>query len=349
MRLASDNTGPALPEVMGALARANEAGHMPSYGADPLTEAAQSAVRDLFEAPDAAVRLVATGTAANALALATFAQPWQTVFCTPLAHILVDECHAPEFYTGGARLTPVGEADKMTADDLATAIAGLPKGDVHTSQAGPVSLTQVTEKGRLYTLDDLRALCDVAHAHGLPVHLDGARFANACVALGCTPAQMSHEIGIDAVSFGASKNGCLGVEALVVFDPDKSWEVELRRKRAGHLFSKHRYLAAQMLGYLQDGAWLRAAQSANSRAAYLVKGLRTLTDCTFAADPQANMIFASLPRATHQRLKAGGAQYGLYEGPLETGDPDEPLLMRLVCDWSITEEQIDAFLSLARA
>ncbi|QFT79561.1 Low specificity L-threonine aldolase [Roseovarius sp. THAF27] len=347
MRLGSDNTGPALPEVIEALTRAND-GHVPSYGADPLTEAAQNAVRDLFEAPGAAVHFVGTGTAANAIALASFAQPWQTAFCTPLAHILVDECHAPEFYTGGARLTPVGTGDKMSADDLAAAIAALPAGDVHTSQPGPVSLTQVTERGHLYTLEELRAICDVAHGHDLPVHLDGARFANACAALGCSPAQMSHAAGIDAVSFGASKNGCLGVEALVVFDPDKSWEVELRRKRAGHLFSKHRYLAAQMLGYLQDGAWLRAAQAANARAARLAEGLRYLPGCSFEAEPQANMIFATLPRATHQRLKAGGAVYGLYDGPLETGDPHEPLLMRLVCDWSITEQEIDAFLSLAR-
>ncbi|MFN3207743.1 MAG: threonine aldolase family protein [Roseovarius sp.] len=347
MRLASDNTGPALPEVMQALADANT-GHAPSYGTDPLTEAAQNAVRDLFEAPGAAVHFVPTGTAANCIALAGLAQPWQTVFCTPMAHILVDECHAPEFYTGGARLTPVGTGDRMTADDLAAAIAALPAGDVHASQPGPVALTQVTERGQLYSLDALRAICDVAHGHGLPVHLDGARFANACAALDCTPAQMSHGVGIDAVSFGASKNGCLGVEALVVFDPEKSWEIELRRKRAGHLFSKHRYLSAQMLGYLRDDAWLRAARTANARTARLAHGLRALPGCTFVAEPQANMVFATLPRATHQRLRAGGAVYGLYDGPLETGDADQPLLMRCVCDWSITEDQIDDFLALAK-
>ncbi len=348
MRLASDNTGPALPQVMEALVRANE-GHIAPYGEDDLTEAARHKVREVFEAPEAAVQFVATGTAANALALACFTQPWQTVFCTPLAHIQIDECHAPEFYTGGARLTLAGERDKMTPTHLEAAIAALPKGDVHASQAGPVSLTQVTELGQLYTLDELRALSDVAHEAGLKVHLDGARFANACIALGCSATEMSHKAGIDAVSFGASKNGCLGVEAVVIFDPEKKWELELRRKRGGHLFSKNRYLAAQMLGYLENDAWREAATQANANAARLVAGLRDVEGCDFTAEPQANMIFARLPRAAHQRLHAGGAIYGLFEGPLETGHPDEPLLMRCVCDWSITEAQIDQFIALAKS
>lgn len=347
MRLGSDNTGPALPQVMEALARANE-GHATPYGADALTDAARDKVREVFAAPDAAVEFVATGTAANVLALATLTQPWQTIFCTPRAHILVDECHAPEFYTGGARLTLTGHEDKMTADDLAAAISTLPRRDVHTSEPGTVALTQVTEMGQLYTLDELRSITDVAHAHGLSVNLDGARFANACAALGCTPAQMSHEAGIDAVSFGASKNGCLNVEAVVMFDPAKAWELERRRKRGGHLVSKGRFLAAQMLGYLENDVWLTSAQRANANAARLVAGLRALPGCTFIAEPQANMIFARLPRATHQRLHAGGAVYGLYEGPLEGGDPDEPLLMRCVCDWSLTDEQIDDFLALVK-
>ena len=347
MRLASDNTGPALPQVMDAIIRAND-GHITPYGADHLSNEARDKVREVFRAPDAAVHFVTTGTAANVLCLAALTQPWQTVFCTPLAHIHVDECHAPEFYTGGARLTLVGHDDKMTADDLERAIAALPKGDVHSSQPGTVSLTQLTELGQLYTLGELRSLTDVAHAHGLKVHLDGARFANACAALGCTAAQMSHEVGIDAVSFGAAKNGCMGLEAVVIFDPDKNWEVELRRKRGGHLMSKGRYLGAQMLGYLENGVWRQTAKRANANAARLVAGLHEIPDCTFTADPQANMIFAKLPRAIHQRLHAGGAQYGLFEGPLDKGDPDEPLLMRLVCDWSITHDQIDEFLALAR-
>jgi threonine aldolase len=280
------------------------------------------------------VYLVATGTAANALALATLAQPWDAVFCTPLAHINVDECHAPEFYTGGAKLSLVGTGDKMTAEQLRARIESWPKGDVHTSQRGPVQITQVTEMGRLYTLDELHALTGVARAYALPTFLDGARFANALVALDCTPAEMTWKAGIDALSLGGTKNGCAGVEAVIFFDPNHAWEFELRRKRGAHLFSKHRYLSAQMQGYLEGGVWLEAARAANANAARLAAGLRDVPELEFVEEPEANMIFARLPRREHQRLKAAGAVYGLW-GDLE-GDADERLMMRLVCDWSIT-------------
>ncbi|MEQ8291087.1 MAG: beta-eliminating lyase-related protein [Roseovarius sp.] len=347
MNFASDNCGPAHPEVLAAITAANQ-GFAPSYGADGLMDAVRERIRELFEAPEAEVFLVATGTAANALALATLAQPWQTIFCTPLAHIQRDECHAPEFFTGGCKLTLAGEGDKMTPEALDAAIENWPAGDVHVSQRGPVALTQVTEMGRVYSLEELAALTEVAHAHVLPVYMDGARFANALEALGCTPAQMTHEAGIDAFSLGGSKNGCMGVEAVVFFDPDKAWEFELRRKRAAHLFSKHRYLSAQMLAYLTDDLWRRSAQTANARATRLAEGLKTVPGASFEVEPQANMIFARLPRATHQRLHAEGAVYGLSEGPLDDGDGSEPLLARLVCDWSITEDEIDRFIALAK-
>lgn len=347
MNFASDNCGPAHPSIMQAVAQANS-GYQPSYGTDPLMDQVQARIRTLFEAPRAAVYLVATGTAANALALATLSQPWQTIFCTPLAHIHVDECHAPEFYTGGAKLSLVGNDDKMTPDALTSTIRGWVSGDVHVSQRGPVSLTQVTERGQLYSLQDLSALTSVARQYRLPVHMDGARFVNALAALGCTPAQMTWTAGIDALSLGGTKNGCLGVEAVVFFNPDHAWEFELRRKRGAHLFSKHRYLSAQMLAYLADDLWLTSARAANTAAARLAEGLRKLPDCTFKAEPQANMIFATLPRAVHQRLHAAGAVYSLFDGPLDSGDAEEPLLMRLVCDWSMTDDAVDAFLAAAQ-
>jgi len=347
MSFKSDNCGPAHPAIMQALNDANQ-GFVNSYGNDDLTAQVEAKLREVFEAPEASIHLVATGTAANSLALSTLTQPWQTIFCTPLAHIHTDECHAPEFYTGGAKLSLVGDGDKMTPDALQTAIEGWPLGDVHCSQRGPVALTQVTEMGRLYSLDELSALTATAADYDLPVHLDGARFANALVALGCTPAEMTWKAGIDAVSFGGTKNGCLGVEAVIFFNPAKAWEFELRRKRAAHLFSKHRFLAAQMWGYLTDDLWLTMARTANAKAARLAEGLRSVPDCHFLAEPQANMIFATLPRATHQRLMAGGAQYGLNQGPLDTGPADEPLSMRLVCDWSISDEAIDHFVALAK-
>ncbi len=348
MYLASDNIGPALPEVMDALVAANT-GHASPYGADDVTARATAALRDLFEAPDASVHLVATGTAANCLALATMSQPWQAITCTPLAHILEDECHAPEFFTGGARLNPVGQAgDKMTVLELDAALSSLPQGVVHGSQRGPVALTSVTERGQIYSLDELGALCDVAKDHGLKVHLDGARFANAVASLGCTPAQMTHGLGIDAVSFGATKNGCMGVEAVIFFNPDHAWELDLRRKRAGHLFSKHRYLAAQMEAYVRDGLWLDAARRANAKAARLVSGMRDVPGFALVAEPQANMIFATLPRAQHKKLFDAGAYYYIWEGDLEGDDPQEPLMMRLVCDWSIPDTEIDRFIATAK-
>ncbi len=347
MFFGSDNTGPAHPSVMAAMAAANT-GFQPSYGDDALMEQVRDQIRSLFEAPQASVYLVATGTAANALALATLSQPWQTVFCTPLAHIHTDECNAPEFFTGGAKLSLTGEGDKMTPTDLEAAIACWPRDDVHAAQHGPLALTQATERGRIYSCEDLAALTRVARDHGLPTYLDGARFANAVAALGCTPAEMTWKAGIDAVSMGGTKNGCLGVEAVIFFNPENAWEFELRRKRSAHLFSKHRFLSAQMLAYLAGDLWLDLARTANARAATLIAGLRELPEAAFVVEPEVNMIFATLPRATHQRLKAAGVAYGLYDGPLENGPGDAPLMMRLVCDWSITEAQITEFLDLAR-
>ncbi|UXX82613.1 threonine aldolase family protein [Roseovarius pelagicus] len=345
MFFASDNAGPMHPSVRAALIAA-DTGHAVPYGDDAIMDEVRSRLRDMFEAPEAAIYLAATGTAANALTLATLTQPWQTVFCSPLAHIHRDECHAPEFYTGGAKLTLVGDDDKMTPDQLRTAIEDWPKGDVHASQRGPIALTQVTEMGRVYTLDELRALTQVAADYDLPCFMDGARFSNALVALGCSPAEMTWKAGIHALSFGGTKNGCAGVEAVIFFDPAHAWEFELRRKRGAHLFSKHRYLSAQMQGYLQDDAWQEAARAANANAAYLAAGLRDVPELTFVAEPQANMIFATLPRKTHKRLHAAGAVYGLW-GALD-GDPEEPIKMRLVCDWSISRDQIDTFLALLK-
>ncbi|MDO5758377.1 MAG: beta-eliminating lyase-related protein [Rhodobacterales bacterium] len=345
MYFASDNSGPMHPAVAQAMMAA-DAGFQPSYGIDPIMDDVRAQIRGIFEAPEAAVYLVATGTAANALALGTLTQPWQTVFCTPLSHINVDECHAPEFYTGGAKLSLVGTADKMSAAELRARIEDWTRGDVHTSQRGPVQITQVTEMGRIYTLEELHALTSVAREYGLPTYLDGARFANALVTLDCTPADMTWKAGIDALSLGGTKNGCAGVEAVIFFDPAHAWEFELRRKRGAHLFSKHRYLSAQMRGYLEGGTWLEAASAANSNAARLAAGLRDVPDLEFVEVPEANMIFASLPRHRHDHLHVGGAVYRLL-GDRE-GAADERVTMRLVCDWSITHGLIDDFLALAR-
>ena len=343
MFFASDNAGPVHPQIMERLAQANTDHAMP-YGNDTLMDEVRDTIRATFEAPDAAVYLVATGTAANALALACYTQPWQTIFCSVTSHINEDECNAPEFYAGAAKLTVIETDDKMVPDMLARAIEKQADGNVHGAQRGPVSITQVTERGTVHTLEELKALTTVAKYYGLPVHLDGARFANALVALGCTPAEMTWKAGVDVVSFGGTKNGCMGVEAVIFFDPAKAWEFELRRKRGAHLFSKHRYLSAQMAGYMKDGLWNELATQANANAAYLAEGLKK-AGADFLHQPDANMIFASWPRHIHQKLHKAGAKYYIWNGTLEGSDPDGPLGARLVCDWSIGRDAIDQFLS----
>ena len=345
MFFASDNAGPVPQQVMDVIAAANTGWQMP-YGADDLNADVVTRLRDIFEAPEAAIYLVPTGTAANSLALACYCQPYQTIYCSPVAHIHEDECGAPEFYAGGAKLTLVGSGEKMSPVDLKDALSATAQGVVHGVQRGPVSITQVTEKGTLYSLTELSALCEVAKSFDAPVHLDGARFANAVVALGCTPAEMTWKAGVDVVSFGGTKNGLMGVEAVIFFDPSKAWEFELRRKRAAHLFSKHRYLSAQMAGYLKDDLWLDLATRANANCTRLTKGLRD-AGAAFLYEPQANMIFAQLPRAAHRRLKDAGAAYYLM-GTLEGPDEAEMLTCRLVCDWSITDDLIDQFIALAK-
>lgn len=342
MFFASDNGGPAHEQIMARLAAANAGNAMP-YGADEIMDEVRSQIREIFEAPEAAVYLVATGTAANSLGLACYCQPWQTVFCSPVAHIHEDECNAPEFYTGSAKLTLVPGGDKMDPRALRRTIEGEEIRGVHGPQRGPVSITQVTERGGVYSLDQLRALAEVAKSFDLPVHMDGARFANALAALGCTPAEMTWKAGVDVLSFGGTKNGCLGVEAVLLFDSDKAWEFELRRKRGAHLFSKHRYLSAQMAGYLENGLWLESAEMANANAARLAAGLRDV-GAEFLHPPEANMIFAAFPRRIHRRLHEAGARYYVWEGKLDGADPEEPLAARLVCDWSVTAEAIDRFL-----
>jgi threonine aldolase len=348
MYFASDNSGPVHPKVMEALVEAN-AGYAMGYGNDPSTLAAIAAIREAFEAPDAAVFLVPTGTAANALLLACMAKPWETIYCTDIAHIHVDECSAPEFYAGGATLTLVPHRGGRLDAELLRAAMSVQGHGVHGAQPGPVSITQVTERGSVHSLDELRGLTALAHARGVKTHLDGARFANACAALGCSAADMSWKAGIDAVSFGGTKNGLMGVEAAVIFDPASAWEFELRRKRGGHLFSKGRYLGAQMQAYMTDGLWLELAARANAACARLYAGMHDLATVTIAVRPQANMIYFDAARSLHQRLQSAGAVYYIEVGQIDGDDPAEILTGRLVCDWSVSNAAIDRFLGLLTA
>ena len=344
MMFASDNTGPVHPKIMDAVMGANDGYAMP-YGNDAITAAARDAVRALFEAPEAAVEFVATGSVANALALACLAKPWDGVFCHRTAHVEEDECGAPDFYSGAKTILIDGADGKITPEGLEAAILQCKGRGVHGAQPGPLTLTNITERGTAYSLAEIRALTAVARAHGLATHLDGARFANACAALGCSPAEMTWKAGIDAVSFGGTKNGCMGVEAVVFFDPAHGRELALRRKRGGHLFSKHRYLSSQMVAYCADGLWLDMAIAANARMAQLVQGLARVPGAHLCHPAAGNLAFIDAPRAAHARAFAAGAQYYLFDGTLDDGPSDGPLRCRIVCDWAKKPEDVGQLLA----
>lgn len=339
MFFASDNSSGAAPEILAALTRANE-GYARSYGADPIMGRVKTLIRQTFEAPEAEVYLVATGTAANSLSIALLTPPWSAVFAHVDAHVATDECGAPEFFSGGAKMIPVaGDHGKITPQNLTTALSRVGEVGVHGVQRGMLTLTNITEAGTVYTPAEIAALTSVAKASNLPCHLDGARFANALVATGATPAEMTWKAGIDVLSLGGTKNGCLGVEAVVLFDPTKAWEFELRRKRAGHLFSKYRFLAAQMDAYLTDGLWLRLAAQANAMGAQLVQGLAQIPGASLLHPAPANMLFPVLPKGTNARAEIKGAIY--YAMPAPEGQD----AARFVTSWSTTGDDVDGLLN----
>lgn len=347
MWFTSDNAGPAAPEIMDAILQANTI-YSQSYGSDPIMGRVRDKIRDLFEAPDAAVYLVSTGTAANSLALASMVQPWETIYCHRHSHIQEDECGAPEFYSGGAKLTLLdGDNAKIDPVLFAKTVAETALVGVHNVQNGALSITTATEYGAVYSIAEITALCDIAKANDIPVHLDGARFANAVAHLGCSPAEMTWKAGVEVVSFGGTKNGCIGVEAIILFNPDRAWEFELRRKRGGHLVSKHRYLSAQMDAYLSDDLWLKLAKQSNAAGAKLSAGIEQLPDAKLLYPSDVNMVFAGWKRSGHRAAQNAGAHY--YFWPIECsldGPDDEILTARLVCNWATTDADVENFLSL---
>lgn len=343
MWFTSDNAAPAAPEVLAALARANDGPAM-AYGADRETERARAMVREVLDAPAAAVHFVATGTAANALALATLTPAWGAVFCHEAAHIECDECGAPEFFTGGAKLVKVpGAHGRIDRAALGAALAAA-GGGVHHVQKGALSLTQATEAGAVYAAADLAALAGAAKAAEVPVHLDGTRFANALAATGESPAAMSWKAGVDALCLGFTKNGAISAEAVVLFDDRAAWEFELRRKRGGHLFSKMRFVAAQVSALLEGGLWLRLAAHANAMAAALGQGLAAVPGVRVLHPVDANLVFADLPAAAHAAALAKGAAF--YDMP---GAPEGLVRVRLVASGATRPEEVEALLAALRA
>jgi threonine aldolase len=336
---ASDNVAPAAPEVMAALARVNH-GTVHSYGDDPETRRLVELARRTFET-ELAIHPVATGTAANALALAVLSPPYGGIYCHDIAHVNTDECGAPEFYTGGAKLLPLGTPDgKLRAAQLAAPIAHAREMGVHHVAPAAVSISQATEWGTVYQLGELRELTAAAHAHGLSVHMDGARFANAVAHLGCTPAEASWKCGIDVLSFGATKNGALAAEAVIFFRPELARDFELRRKRAGQLWSKLRYMSAQLTALLADDLWLRHGRHANALASRLAQGLQQ-RGVELVQTVEANEIFAVLPLPRITALRAQGFEF--YEWPAARADRQP--VVRLVTAYDMAESDVDALLA----
>ena len=343
MNFASDNTAPIAPAILDAIAAAN-AGYARGYGEDDWTRRLEARMAEIFER-DLAVFLVPTGTAANALALAQVSPPWGVVFCHAESHIATDECGAVEFFGGGVKLVGLsGASGKIAAHTLQAALAGYGGHSPHQMIPAALSITQASEAGTVYRCEEIAALCEIAHTRSLAVHMDGARLANALARLNASPADLTWRSGIDVLSFGATKGGAMAAEAVVIFDSARAGFFGERRKRAGHLLSKHRFLAAQFLAYLDDDLWLRLARHANAKADRLAEQLAAI-GLPPLFPVEANLIFIALPRALDAKLKAAGAKYyvrsnnGLAIGP-------NNVLVRLVASFSTEDEDIDRFVGL---
>lgn len=343
MNFASDNWSGATDAVIAALARHRD-GFAPAYGNDAVTGAVEQRFNELFER-EVAVYFVGSGTAANALSMAAAARPAGLIFCSQSAHLYHDEMGASEFFTGGMRLIPVRTRNGLIMPEaLAEALARFPQGN-RTGVPAILSLTQASELGTVYQAGQIGALAEMARRSGMVVHMDGARFANAVAALGVAPAELTWQAGIDVMSFGGTKNGCWAADAIVVFSPERLGDVATLRQRAGHLASKARFAAAQFEGYLEDGNWLRTARHANVMARRLADGIAHSGTARLGWEPQANEVFAVLPKTRIAALRAAGATF--YEWPPEGIEirPEEELV-RLVTSFATSGEEVENFVGM---
>lgn len=338
MNFASDNTSGVCPEVFAALGAANHA-HA-AYGEDDVSARLDERFGVLFE-EEVRVFPVASGTAANALALAALTPPYGGILCHERAHVVEDECGAPEFMAGAARLVPVtGDHGRIDPGALRERL-DRPDHGVHATPLTTLTVTQATEAGTVYGLAELRRLVEVADDAGLSVHVDGARFANAIVALDVSPAALTSHLGVRALSFGATKNGAMDVDAVVLFAPPASIvrDFAYRRKRSGHLLSKLWFLAAQLEAYLADDLWLRNARHANALAARLADGLARLSVADLVHPVDANEVFVAVPDHVVEAMRAAGATFHAVPGP-------ESSEVRLVTSWATTADEVDQLLDV---
>ncbi len=346
MQFASDNWAGAAPEIVEAVVR-EAARSGAAYGTSDIDRAVEKRFSEIFER-EVAVYFVATGSAANGLAMAAVNRPGGVIFCHRDAHMIEGhECGGVEYLTGGARLVGLDGADgRVDIRALERAIATVTPASEHYGQAMAVSISQLTEAGTLYSLDAIRATAAVAKANGIPLHMDGARFANALVQSNATPAEMTWKAGVDVLSFGATKNGCMAAEVLVFFDLARGADMPFLRKRAGHLFSKSRFIAAQFDAYLKDGLWLRLAGHANAMADRLRTGLAKTAHAREAWSTGGNEVFAVLSKPGATRLIEAGATFHEWTRT-DCVDLDEGEgVFRLVAAFSTSADEVDRFLQM---
>jgi threonine aldolase len=339
----SDNVWGAWPEMLEAV-RAAAADSQVSYGGDETTARLEAQFSEVFECP---LRIfpVTTGTAANALALATLVPGHGAVFCHASSHIAVDECGAVEFYTQGAKLlTLAGQRGKIVPEDIQSALTHFHRGVVHQSQPAAISVAQPTEVGTVYTPSEIASLANVARANDLKLHMDGARLANAVASLKCVPADVTWRAGVDVLSFGATKGGALAAEAVIFFHPEDARDFEFRRKRSGHLSSKMRFVSAQLEAYLAEGRWLTHAAHANGLARKLASGLKTVEGAELAYPVEANMVFMRFPDSTVAQMRKSGASFYNWEPP-----KNGRTTIRLVTSFATPEADIERLIDAARA
>ncbi|MCS7090365.1 MAG: low specificity L-threonine aldolase [Verrucomicrobiota bacterium] len=333
-QFASDNYAGVCPEAWEAMAHANQ-GHEPSYGEDRWTALVSDRLRELFET-DCEVFFVFNGTSANSLALATLCQPYHSILCHELAHVETSECGAPEFFANGSKILLLpGPHGKVLPEAVQWAVSR--RADIHYPKPRALSLTQVTELGTAYSVRELEQLCETARRHGLRIHMDGARFANAVAHLGVRPADITWKLGVDVLCFGGTKNGLAVGEAVVFFDRRVAQEFDYRCKQGGQLASKMRFLSAPWLGLLKNDTWLRNARHSNAMAQRLAEGLKSLPGVAICHPVESNAVFVRFPDGVAEQMHQMGWHF--YTGVVSPGES------RLMCSWDTTPEDVDAFLA----
>jgi threonine aldolase len=329
---ASDNTAPICPEAWCALQLAN-ADYAAAYGEDRWTARVCDRVREIFET-DCDIYFVFTGTAANALALAQVCPSFRSIICHQKAHIHTDECGGPEFFTGGSKLLLVGGGNGKIDFGQTEALL-MRQNDLHSHKLAVISIAQATELGTIYTREEIAAIAGLARSHGMLVHMDGARFANAVASLNCAPKTITWDVGVDVLCFGGTKNGTAAGELVIFFNKEVSREFDYRVKQAGQLGSKMRFLAASWVGLLTGDVWLRNARHANRAAYQLAQKLQREANVEVVFPVEANAVFARMDDQLVRGLQARGWRFYKFI---------EPDVYRLMCSWATTESDISDFL-----